>query len=147
MSAQIPPYPEFPYCVELTPSSGAKALGWFSQVDGLPQPFGGNPETHPNTDVGLRRYGEITLKRGFVQNSQLWNGYTSVRTGGSTVERSPVLITLRDETGQPVARWQIREATPKRWIGPTQLDKGDSDVAIEELVLFAEDIELVPLNK
>ncbi len=83
------------------------------------------------------------MKRGVVNSSGLWSWLDGVRGDGALALRT-VLITLRDETRQPVTRWKIHAAKPVRWIGPTLTGKGSGDVAIEELVLSAENTELVP---
>jgi hypothetical protein len=53
-------------------------------------------------------------------------------------------VTLRDETGTPIISWKFTKAMPVRYKGPPLGGKGSGDCAIEELVLSAESIELVP---
>lgn len=140
MSAQVPSYPAFPYCIELTPSSGAKALGGFFQVDGLPRPNSATPVPFRG---GIHKVSDVTLKRGVVDSAQLWDWINGARSGGATAGLT-VHIILRDETRQPTTQWTLRSTTPKRWTGPTLSGKGGGDVAIEELVLSAESLELTP---
>jgi hypothetical protein len=52
-----------------------------------------------------------------------------------------VTITLRDETGAPKQRWQLRNVFPMKYTGPSLNAKGGQDVAMEELVLSAEQID------
>ena len=48
--------------------------------------------------------------------------------------------TLLDEARTVVCRWVLRGAQPRKWSGPALSAKG-KDVAIEELVLVAEQID------
>jgi hypothetical protein len=41
-----------------------------------------------------------------------------------------------------VQRWNLRGVIPLKWTGPTLAAKGGGDVAMEELVLSAEYLEL-----
>jgi phage tail-like protein len=51
------------------------------------------------------------------------------------------LISLRNEAGQTVQTWILHRAVPSKYTGPSLNIKGD-DVAMEELVLRAESVEL-----
>ena len=53
-----------------------------------------------------------------------------------------VTITLRDEAGQPVQTWKLHGVIPLKWTGPTLAAKGGGDVAMEELVLSVEGLDL-----
>ncbi len=52
-----------------------------------------------------------------------------------------VTITLLDERRDPVCTWILRNAQPKKWVGPTLAGKGGGEVAMEELHLVAEQID------
>jgi phage tail-like protein len=66
-----------------------------------------------------------------------------MRASASLAGRN-VLLTLRGESGQPTMSWQLANATPTSFNGPT-LGAGGAPkaVAIEELVLAAENIQIV----
>jgi len=129
------PFSSFNYLIHLSVQFGpANVLGGFQEVEGL---------THAHMKIpGVHKTGDVTLKRGVVNSSSLWNWVTQARSGGSTLGHD-VIIVLRDEAGNPVQRWKLSSASPKKYTGPTLSGKGD-DVAMEELVLSAEGIELVP---
>jgi phage tail-like protein len=148
MPLQVAPYPAFTYFVELTTNSDSKALGGFWHVSGLPPPnsattadYAGGQGFIPVKMPGTVKVSDVTLKRGVVNSSQLWNWLDSVRGSGSATAPRTVHITLRDETRQPVTQWTLHSATPKHWDGPT-LSARRGDVAIEELILSAESIEI-----
>jgi phage tail-like protein len=58
-----------------------------------------------------------------------------------------VVITLRDEAGSPVQSWKLRGVVPMKYTGPTLAAKGGGDVAMEELVLSAEELLFEGIDK
>jgi len=91
---------------------------------------------------GVHTVGDVTLKRGVVNLSSLWNWITQVRSGESPSRHNAVII-LRNEAGNPVQTWKLINAKPMRYTGPTLSGNGN-EVAMEELVLSSEGIEIVP---
>ena len=89
---------------------------------------------------GLTKYSNVTLKRGLTLDRSLWDWRRAVANG--QVERRNVSIILLDDSRQDVARWNIHEAWPAKWEGPT-LKAGASEVAIETLELVHEGLEWV----
>lgn len=71
---------------------------------------------------GPTKLGNITLKRGFAQNDNLWDWYSVVRNGG--IERKEVFIILKDSQGREVLRYHLSEAWPCGWSGPRQVAPG-----------------------
>ena len=137
------PLPVFHFTVQW----GGERLG-FSEVTGLTQENqaieyrdGSFPEYSSIKMPGLRKFSNVTLKRGVVKNPDIYNWVEQVRTTGVAGKRDSVVITLLDETRQPVASWTLRSVMPMKWTGPTLAAKGGADVAMEELVLSAEKIE------
>lgn len=88
---------------------------------------------------GLYKVTDVTLKRGLTRDLALWNWITNAMAGN--VNRADVLIRLLDQSENPVLTWKLRNAWPCKWNGPV-LNAGCSDVAIEELVLCHEGLEL-----
>lgn len=88
---------------------------------------------------GLYKVTDVTLKRGLTRDLALWNWITSAMAGN--VNRADVLIRLLDQSDTPVLIWKLRNAWPCKWSGPA-LNAGCPDVAIEELVLCHEGLEM-----
>jgi phage tail-like protein len=82
---------------------------------------------------------DVTLKRGLVGSTDLFEWLKNVRDGGH--HPRSVRITLMDEARNPVAVWSLRNVQPKKWVGPTLTAKGGGEVAMEELHLVHEGIE------
>lgn len=122
------PYSAYKYIIKLgVPNEPGRVLGGFAEVTGL---------------RGVHKVGDVTLKRGVVDSSDLWNWLNRARENGTTARRNATII-LRDEAGNPVQTWTLRNVVPKKYTGP-KLGGKSGDVAIEELILSPESIVLVP---
>ncbi|HEY3625647.1 MAG TPA: phage tail protein [Terracidiphilus sp.] len=88
---------------------------------------------------GMYKSADVTLKRGLTRDLSLWNWINSGLNGNIT--RTSVAIVLLDQADNPVLVWKLRNAWPRKWSGPA-LNAGCSDVAIEELELAHEGLEL-----
>jgi phage tail-like protein len=108
--------------------SAQAALGGFTEA------------TLPTKLQGTYKVGDVTLKRGVVNAANLFNWIEAARSGGAEGKHS-VVLTQRDETGRPVMSWRLSNASPKKYAGPTLGGKGN-DLAIEELILSSEGIEI-----
>lgn len=58
---------------------------------------------------GLRKFTDVTLKRGIVQDRSLW--FNEIANG--VPDRRNVSIVLLDDQRQPVNRWTLRNAWPR----------------------------------
>ncbi len=154
MPTRSMPYPNYNYLVDLK-SPGIKPdqpLGGFSDVAGLKTELhiaeyrdGNDAVPHVHKVPGMHTVGDVTLKRGVVNSSDYWNWVTDVRTNGYSKHRD-VTITLRDEANNAVEIYKLYNALPKGYTGPTLSGKGSGDLAIEELVLAVEGIEVSQPN-
>lgn len=119
--------------------------GAFSEVSGL------DTETDPveyregSEDItvrklpGLRKYPNITLKRGFTKDRGLWDWRKTVMDGKT--QRKSGSITLLNEARQEALRWNFREGWPCKLQGPS-LNATTNEVAIETLEICHEGLEL-----
>ena len=142
------PYGAFNFLVSIDGIDGSEGsiLGGFSDVSGLGTDVNyseyrnGNEKFNtvrkiPNT----HKPDDVTLKRGVVGSTNLWEWLKGVRDG--TADPRSVSITLLDEARNTVATWRLRNAQPKKWTGPTLAAKGGGEVAMEELSLVHEGID------
>ncbi len=150
MANRTAPYPAYNYLVDLKGRDPSQATGGFSDVAGLKTELhiseyrDGNDKkaNYVHKYSGMHTTGDVTLKRGVVDTSDLWDWITIVRTNGSSDKHRDVTITLRDEANNPVQVFKLKNCVPKGYTGPTLSGKGAGDVAIEELVLAPETIEI-----
>ena len=100
----------------------------------------GNERTNqPRQVVGLTKYTNLVLKRGVVNSLDLWKWFDGVRQG--TLDRRDVAVVLLNEERAPVMFWRLRRCLPIKYLGPT-LNAGSSDVAIEEMELAVEGLDI-----
>jgi phage tail-like protein len=87
---------------------------------------------------GRTKYSNVTLKRGYVNNTELWEWRKQVIEG--KVQRKSGSIILCADDGAEIMRYNFFEAWPTKWKGFT-LDGKGTDVNVEELELAVEKIE------
>jgi phage tail-like protein len=133
------PYAAFNFVVEIDNVT----VAGFSECSGL------NTETDAieyrtgNMDItvaklpGLKKFGNITLKRGFTADPDLWNWRKKVLDGKT--ERQSGSIVLKNEAREDAVRWNFYEAWPRKWEGPA-FNAKTNEVAIETLELVCEGI-------
>ncbi len=120
----------------LGPFGPARLVGSFSGTSGI------FPTHHIQKVAGINKAGDVTLKRGVVDSSCLWNWISQVRQSGGASEHD-VIITRLVTANRPIQAWRLRNAKPTKYTGPP-LGGKSGKVAMEELVLSAEAIEIVP---
>ena len=136
------PYRTFNFRVEVD----GLTLAAFSECSGLTAD--GDPVEYregtdvPNTVrklVGLRKYSNITLKRGYTRNLELWNWYRNIANGVD--DRRSVSIVLMNEGRQDVMRWELENAWINKVEGPS-FKASANEVAIESCDLVHEGLTL-----
>ena len=153
MADRIAPYPSYSFLVDLKgPRDPEKPLGGFSDVTGLKTELhiseyrdGNDKNPHVHKYAGVHTVADVTLKRGLVDSSDFWAWISEARVSGAAAQRD-VTITLRDEANHPVQIYKLYAVTPKGYTGPALSGKGTGDLAIEELVLAPEGLEIAPAS-
>jgi phage tail-like protein len=103
---------------------------------------GNDPENHVRKIPGVYKATDVTLKRGIIGVLDFFTWIKDVRDGAQDVFGS-VTIELMDEAHtQPVMTWKLSNARPMKYTAPTLNAKGGTDVAIEELVLACEKLDV-----
>jgi len=145
------------YIEELTGSRFAvdideRWVGIFQECSGL----NGEIEVETYKEGGLNdyehklpgriKYGNVTLKGGVASSVDLWRWFHNVSLG--TIERKTVSIVMylqnRDGgTKGEAMRWNLLDAYPVRWEGPT-FSASDNNVAVQSLELAHHGITLSP---
>lgn len=145
MADRNAPYGAFNYLVNF---DGGDLFGGFSDVSGIGSEVkiaeyrnGNEKENHVRKVPGTHTVADTTLKRGIVNSKLLWEWMRKTRTDGPAAQKT-VTITLLDEAHKPVQSWVLRGAIPMKYTGPTLAGKGGGDVAMEEIVLSGEALEV-----
>ena len=142
------PYVEFNFLVDIGSADPMTVDGGFQEVSGLDSTVdvieyrtGNSKENSPIKLTGLNRTTDVTMKRGLIGSLALYQWFDDVRNGNQSSLRT-VTISLQTEDRTGIAMtWKLLRARPvKHTSGPFNA-KG-TDVAIEELVLAYERLEL-----
>lgn len=141
------PYGAFNFRVEFGDVEGGGPIeAGFSDVSGL-----GNEVNYSEYRSGTDKFNtvrkvpntfkldEVTLKRGLVGSTEIFAWVKAVRDG--QYQPRTVTIVMLDEARNEVLSLVLRNAQPKKWLGPTLAAKGGGEVALEELHLVHEGIE------
>ena len=153
MPDRTTPYGAFNFLVNLNgPIGEDQPLGGFSDVSGLTAEIkiaeyrnGNDKPNHVRKVPGSHTYGDVTLKRGIVNSMDMWEWISQTQVEGVGAKRT-VVITLQDEGGRPVQKWTLGGVVPMKYTGPTLAAKGGGDVAMEELVLSSESMDIAPAS-
>jgi phage tail-like protein len=89
---------------------------------------------------GLRKFSNITLKRGVVKGDNEFAGWLAT-VKLNTVERRDLVVSLLNEEHSPVMTWKVHNAFPVKVEGP-QLKANGNEVAIESIELAHEGLEV-----
>ena len=137
------PYGAFNFLVEIDGS----AIAGFSEVSGLGMEIvyadyrNGNDKVNAVRKIpGLNKNSDVTLKRGIVGSTELFQWLKQVANGTPTPR--DLAIILLDEAHQPVLTWNLHRAQPKKWSGPHLAAAVAGTVAMEELVLVHEGLDM-----
>lgn len=90
--------------------------------------------------AGMRKYGNITLKRGFTTNNELWEWRKTV-IDGLTERKSGAIIVL-NEAREPTLRVEFSQAWVSKYEGPA-LNATANEAAIESIEIAVEDVRMV----
>jgi phage tail-like protein len=142
------PYAAFNFLVDLGTGDTESIKAGFQEVTGLNNEItlvdyrnGNERANHVRKVSTLYKVGDITLKRGMMGATDLWEWVTAARNGSQ--QGRNITIQLRDETREnTVMTWKLTNARPMRYTAPAFNAKSASDVAIEELVLSCEDLNI-----
>jgi len=137
------PFSVFNFLVEI---DGVTKAG-FSECSGLSMETDAIEYRTGSEDItvrklpGLKKFGNITMKRGFTKDKGLWEWRKKVVDGKT--ERHSGSITLLNEARTPAMRWNFQQAWPRKLDGPT-FNAKTNEVAIETLEIVVEHLEWEP---
>ncbi len=135
------PYGAFNFLVEI---DGVTVAG-FSEVGGLScesdvvEYRKGDGDITVTKLPGLKKFTNVSLKRGFTAGEELWNWRKTVMDG--VTERQSGTIVLLNEAREAAIKWTFREGWPSKWEGPA-FNAKTSEVAIETLEIACEGLEM-----
>lgn len=100
----------------------------------------GSDPAHVRKLSGLTKYGNITLKWGVTDSTELYEWHKKIVAGLVKDNRKTVKIVAQDEAGGDKASFLVSEAWPTKY-DPSDLNGKGNEVFIEVLELVNEGIE------
>lgn len=92
---------------------------------------------------GQTTYSNVTLKYGVTDSSAIWDWYSRIiNKKDKTADKRQVSIVQYDSTHKEVLRWNLADAFPVKWTGPT-FDTTNSNVDVATLELAFGDLTVV----
>jgi phage tail-like protein len=150
------PYSQFNFRVSWEPatdnegdSMGEESVeAGFQEVSGIGMEItvaeyrAGNFPTNEAIKVtGMVKTPDITLKRGVMGRLDLYQWLNDVRDGSQRQLKNVTIRLMTEDRNAVAQEWLLKNARPMKYTGPSLNGKG-TDVAVEELVLSAERIEM-----
>jgi phage tail-like protein len=136
------PLPKFHFLVEW----GGTKIG-FSEVSGLEVTTelieyrdGASPEYSKIKMPGMQSFSNITLKRGIFQgDNEFYQWWNTVAL--NTIERRDLIISLLNESHEPVVVWKVKNAWPLK-VQSTDLNATGNEAAIETMEIAHEGLTM-----
>lgn len=135
------PYAGFNFLIEIeevTVAGFSECTGLSNETDVIEYRTGAEDITVRKLP-GLKKFGNLTLKRGFTEVKELWEWRKKVLDGQT--QRKSGSIVLLNEARQEALRWNFEQAWPRKLEGPA-LNAKTNEVAIETLEIVYEFLEL-----
>ncbi len=141
------PYAGYNFEVVITGISqdGKAVKGSFAEVSGLEAAMDPIEYRNGSEDItvrklpGLKKFPNITLKRGITGDLEFWNWIVQGMNG--TVFRTEGSILLLNESKQEVMRWNFRRAWACKFTGPG-LNAKNNEVAMETVEICHEGLAI-----
>lgn len=142
VNARNDPYRGFNFRLEiggLTVASFSEVTGLVAEGDAVAYREGDEKNNWVRQLTGLRKFSNITLKRGYTKNRQLWDWYGKIAAG--TQDRREGAIVLMDEARKDVLRWEFTKAWPNKVEGPS-FNAANNEVSMESCELVHEGLTI-----
>lgn len=136
------PYRGYNFRLEIANSTVAgfsECGGLTFDTDSVDYREGTDPRLSVRKLMGLRKFANISLKRGYTDNKELWTWYKNILNG--TADRRSGAIVLQDELHQDVLRWNWEDGWLTKYEGPA-FSAHTNDVTIEHIEIAVERVEL-----
>ncbi|MDO4731544.1 MAG: phage tail protein [Clostridia bacterium] len=148
MAEYVQPYRNFNFSVVINGFS--ENTTGFSEVSGFDATFDvveyreGNMEITPMKIPGLIKYGNITLKRGASDNTELYDWlYACFNEGKMELHDMDIYLFKPDAT--VAAQWHVKNAWPVKYAAP-DFNASGSEIAYETIELAHEGIQRMDQN-
>lgn len=135
------PFGSFNFLVEtngLLRAGFSECTGLTSETDPIDYREG-DEDTTVRKLPGLKKFGNVTLKRGVAVGQDFFEWRKSVTDG--LIDRRDISIVLRSEDQQEQVRYNLTAAWPCKWTGP-EFKASASEIAVEVMEICCEGVNL-----
>ena len=140
---QFWPLPKFYFSVdigEFTDLAFQEVSGLDIEADVIEYRHGNSPVHSVIKMPGLKKYADITLKKGvFTKDNRFYDWLSQISL--NTYKRLTVVIRLLNEDTQPMMTWTLTNAWPKQ-VTSTDMNSQSSEAAIESIVFVHEGLTI-----
>jgi phage tail-like protein len=95
----------------------------------------------PHRLPGQKKHSNLSLKRGYTDNTELWKWYELVMNGKLDKVRKNISVVQHDMDGTEKMRWNLYDAFPVKYTAAAFNAKGN-DLSIEALEIAYERLEM-----
>jgi phage tail-like protein len=118
-----------------------EVTGLDMQVEAIEYREGSSPEYSKIKMPGMHKFSNITMKRGTIQgDSDFYKWMNTINL--TVVERRDIVISLLNESHEPVMTWKAKNAFPVK-VQASDLKSDGNEVAIETLELAHEGLNIL----
>jgi phage tail-like protein len=110
-------------------------------IDVIEYRNGNDKESGVHKLAGLARYENVVLRRGIIGSLNLYDWINEIRNGDANARRNVKISLLSEDLTTVVLTWRLFRAWPVKY-SFGELNAKGTDVAIEELVLAYERLEM-----
>jgi phage tail-like protein len=142
------PYAGQNFLVDLGDGNTDGPRAGFSEISGLALTIdvtdyrnGNSVEQSPYKQSGLAQHSMVTLRRGVIGDLNLYQWISQIRDGDEGARRTVTIHLMTEDRSATVVAWKLMRAWPVQ-LSYHGLDASGSGVAIEELVLAYERLEM-----
>jgi len=143
------PYGGYNFEVTITGISddGRAFKGSFTEASGLEAAMdpieyrNGSEDITPRKLPGLKKFTNITLKRGITADIEFWNWLVLPMKGLIDDARTSGSVVLLNEAKEEVMRWNFKRGWPCKWTGPG-LNATNNEIAMETLEICHEGLTI-----
>jgi phage tail-like protein len=141
------PYGGYNFLITVTGVSddGTAVKGSFSEISGLETELSPIEYRNGSEDItvrkiaGLKKFTNITGKRGITADLDFWNWILAGLSG--KIKRADGSVVLLDENRQEVLRWNFRRGWACKYTGPG-LNAANNEIAMETLEICHEGLSI-----
>jgi phage tail-like protein len=142
------PFSQFNFTVDIDGVDREGPQAGFQEVNGLglevtvAEYRAGNwKDNTPLKITGAYKVQDVTLKRGVIGDDTLYLWLDQIRNGAQDAMKTVTISLLSEDRTQTAQSWKLTNARPTKYTGPQLSGKG-TDVAVDELVLASERIDM-----